>query len=124
MDERVIADILAVHADRINQGRRGAAVLRDVGAEQLSSLGPLMRLAERLQSTLTPVQPDPAFVRQLGRRLITTSSEGRKVMTARTRKVIVIVAAVLGSVVSLASAVGVIIYLIRHRTRARPGPAI
>jgi len=120
MDERTVADILAAHADRLNVGQRETATLQDVSAEQLSALEPLMRLAERVQGTLAPVQPNPTFVRQLSRQLISTASQSRKAMTQRTRNAILIVAAALGSVVSVASAVGIIIYLIRHRVRVQP----
>jgi phage-related tail fiber protein len=119
MDERTFADILAAHADKLNQGQRGTATLQDVSAEQLAALAPLMRLAERVQGTLAPVQPNPTFVHQLSQQLISTASQSRKAMTQRTRNAILIVAAALGSVVSVASAVGIIIFLIRHRARVQ-----
>jgi len=124
MDERTVADILAAHADRLNQEQRGTTARQDVSAEQLSALEPLMRLAERVQGTLAPVQPNPTFVRQLSQQLIATASQGRKAMTRRTRNAILIVAAALGSVVSVASAVGIVIYLIRHRARVQPKQAV
>lgn len=77
------------------------------------------RLAERVQAALTPVQPSPSFVRQLGKQLVVATSESRKAMTWRTRYAILVVAAALGSAVSIASAVGIIIYVIRHRTRVQ-----
>jgi hypothetical protein len=73
---------------------------------------------------LVPVQPDPAFVRRVGKQLVATSSGSRKAMNERTRKAVIIGAAALGSLVSIASAVGVIIYLVRHRGRIRPEQAI
>ena len=124
MDERTVADILAAHADKLNQGQRETATLQDVSAEQLAALGPLMRLAERVQGTLAPVQPNPTFVRQLSQQLISTASQSRKAMTQRTRNAILIVAAALGSVVSVASAVGIIVYLIRHRARVQSEQAV
>jgi hypothetical protein len=124
MNDRIVADILAAHADRLNQGQRGVAALQGVSAELLPTVRPLMRLAERIQSVLVPVQPDPAFVRRVGKQLIATSSGGRKAMAEKTRKAVIIGAAALGSLVSIASAVGVIIYLVRHRGRVRPEQAI
>jgi hypothetical protein len=124
MDEQTVADILATHADRLNLGEREAAGLPGLSAEQLSALDPLMRVAERIQGVLAPVQPSPTFVRQLGQQLIATTSRGRKAMTQRTRRAILIVAAALGSAVSVASAVGIIIYLIRHRARVQPKQAV
>jgi hypothetical protein len=124
MNERIVADILAAHADRLNQGQRGAAAQQGVSAELLPAVRPLMRLAERIQSALVPVQPDPAFVRRVGKQLVATSSGGRKAMNERTRKAVIIGAAALGSLVSVASAVGVVIYLVRHRGRVRPEQAV
>lgn len=124
MDERTLADILAAHADRLAEGQRGDAAWQDVRSEQLAALEPLMRLAERVQGTLAPVQPNPTFVRQLSQQLISTASQSRKAMTQRTRNAILIVAAALGSVVSVASAVGIVIYLIRHRARIQPKQAV
>lgn len=121
MDRRTVADILAAHADRLNQGRAEVAASVQVSAEQLAALGPLMRVAERVQGALAPVQPSQAFVRQLGQQLIATTSHSRKAMTQRTRRAILIVAAALGSAVSIASAVGVVIWLIRRRGRRTLG---
>ena len=121
MDRRTVADILAAHADRLNQGRAEMAASPPVSAEQLSALGPLMQVAERVQGALAPVQPSPTFVRQLGQQLIATTSHSRKAMTQRTRRAILIVAAALGSAVSIASAVGVVIWLIRRRGRRTLG---
>jgi hypothetical protein len=120
MDEQTVADILAAHADRLVQGERGTADLPGMSAEQLSALDPLMRVAERLQIALAPVQPSPTFVRQLGQQLITTTSQSRKAMTRRTRRAILVVAAALGSAVSIASAVGIVIWLIRRRSQRSP----
>ena len=117
MDRRTIADILAAHADRLTLGRPEVQVSPEVGDDQLSTLGPLMRVAERVQGALAPVQPSPAFVRQLGQQLIATTAYSRRAVTQRTRKAILIVAAALGSAVSIASAVGVVIWLIRRRGR-------
>jgi hypothetical protein len=124
MSDRIVADMLAAHADRLVGGRDDLAVSCGAGAEQLASLEMLMQLAERTQRTLAPVQPSPTFVHQLGRQLIVTASASRKAVTRRTRSAILVIAAALGSVVSIASAVGIVIYVIRHRGRVRPGQAI
>ena len=121
MDRRTVADILAAHADKLNQERPEMAALPEVSAGQLSALEPLMRVAEHVQGALAPVQPSPAFVRQLGQQLIVATSHSRKAVTLRTRRAILIVAAALGSAVSIASAVGVMIWLIRRRGRRTLG---
>jgi len=120
MDKQTVADILAAHADRLVQGERETADLPGMSAEQLSALDPLMRVAERVHTALAPVQPSPTFVRQLGQQLIATTSQSRKAMTRRTRRAILVVAAALGSVVSLVSAVGIVIWLIRRRSQRSP----
>lgn len=123
MRDRIVTDMLAAHADRLVGGRDEPAVSPGVSAEQLASLEALMQLAERTQRTLAPVQPSPTFVHQLGRQLIVTTAASRKAVTRRTRSAILVIAAALGSAVSIASAVGIVIYVIRHRGRVRPGRA-
>jgi len=117
MDDRSIADILAAQADRLNEGQRGAASFPAERPEDIESLLPLLVLAERVQGALEPVEPNPAFVHRLSRQMPALMLEGSREMNRRARRAILIVAAALGSAVSLASAVGVIIYLIRHRGR-------
>jgi hypothetical protein len=123
MRDRIVADLLAAHADRLVEGQVESA-LPDVSAEQLASIKMLMQLAERAQRTLAPVQPSPVFVHQLGWQLIATTSASSKAVTWRTRNAILVIAAALGSAVSVASAVGIVIYMIRHRGRVRPERAV
>src|SRR5574340_1136802 len=115
MDERTIADILSAQADRLIEGQRGGAALPGEEGEPLESLAPLLELAERVQSSLTPVEPSPVFVQSLSRQLSDKLVRGSREMNRRTRNATFVVAAALGSAVSLISAVGIIIYLIRHR---------
>jgi len=118
MDERTIEEILSEQADLLIQGQRESAAL-PVNANELATL---MRLAEQIQRALAPVEPSPVFVSHLGKRLISTMTDGSRKMGRRARRAILIVAAALGSVVSVASAVGVVIYLIRHRKRLSVQP--
>ncbi len=124
MDDRVAAEILSAYTDRLIQGQRGIEGLPYPGYTHGASLSVLTQLAENIQDVLVPVQPDPTFVRQLGKQLVATTSESRKAATDRTRKAVVMSAAVLGSAVSLASAIGLVVYLVRHRGRLRSGAAI
>jgi len=124
MKDRIVADLLAAHADRLVRGQTEPATLPDASAEQLASVEMLMQLAERAQRTLAPVQPSPVFVHQLGRQLIAATSASRKTVTWRTRNAILVIAAALGSAVSVVSAVGIVIYVLRHRGRVRPERAI
>ena len=116
MDDLGMDDILSAQADRLNQGRR------DLTAPPASSdeLAVLMQLAEQTSRVLSPVEPSPVFVNHLGRQLVSRMTEGSREMSRRARRAVLVVAAALGSAVSVVSAVGVIIYLIRHRHRRFP----
>lgn len=116
MDDLGIEDILSEQADRLNQGKRDLAA----PPESLDELAVLMQLAEQAQRVLSPVEPSPVFVNHLGRQLVSRMTEGSREMSRRARRAVLIVAAALGSVVSVVSAIGVIIYLIRHRNRRFP----
>jgi hypothetical protein len=79
-----------------------------------------MELAQDIQSALTPVEPSPVFVNRLSRQLSDKVVRGSREMSRRARRAIIVVAAALGSAVSLASAVGIAIYLLRQRGRRPP----
>lgn len=111
---RSIEDILAEHADALNRGQRGWPALP---AQEAESLRLLMAVAELAQGLLTPVQPNPDFVGGLGKSLLISARHTRKALTARTRRAALIGAAVLGALASAASIVGVIVYVLRRRTR-------
>jgi hypothetical protein len=113
MDEWSIEDILASHAEALNSGQRTWAATP--GDESLRSL---LAVAELVQKALVPVQPSPGFVRSLGKNLVVSTRHGRQALTARTRRAALIGAAVLGSLVSAASVVGIVAYMMRHRVRA------
>ena len=73
--------------------------------------------AERLQQSIRPVQPSTRFVRSLGKELV-NSAQRQVVLAQRTRRGVLIGAAAVGSLVSIASIVGAIVYVI-SRSRAR-----
>jgi hypothetical protein len=112
LDKRSIEDILADHADALNRGLATPAALPGRPGED-ESLRSLLAVAEWVQEVLVPVQPNPSFTRSLS-----STREGRKALTARTRHAALIGAATLGSLLSVVSTVGIIIYLVRHRVRA------
>jgi hypothetical protein len=116
MDDLRMEDILSAQADRLNQGKREPVA----PPASLDELTVLMQLAEQTQRVLAPVEPSPVFVNHLGRQLVSKMSEGSREMSRRARRAVLIVAAALGSAVSVVSAVGVVIYLIRHRNRRFP----
>lgn len=116
MDDLRIEDILSAQADRLNQGQREPMA----PPESTDELVTLMQLAEQAQRALAPVEPSPVFVKHLGRQLVSKMSEGSRQMSRQARRAILIVAAALGSVVSVVSAIGIVIYLIRQRNRRFP----
>ena len=117
MDDRTIADILSAQADRLIEGHRGEAVLDRQGLEPAESLAPLMKLAELVEGSMRPVEPSPVFVQSLSRQLAAKWARGSREMNRRARSATLVVAAALGSVVSVISAVGIVVYLARHRER-------
>jgi len=118
MDDRVIEDILWAQADQLSQGQPGFASPERV--DEPESLASLMRLAEETQRVLAPVEPSPAFVNQLGKNLVARMSDSSREMSRRVRRAVLLVAAALGSVVSVVSAIGVVIYLVRQRNKRYP----
>jgi uncharacterized protein YaaW (UPF0174 family) len=99
-DERHTEEILAAHAE---------ALLNQPGDRQL---------AEQLQQSMPPVRPSAAFVHSLGKELA-HSAKHQVAVARRMRRGVLIGAATVGSLVSIASVVGAIIYVI-SRLRARP----
>lgn len=113
--EQSIEDILAGHAEALASGR--GAWTAPPGRAEDESLRSLLAVAELVQQALVPVQPSPHFVRGLGKSLVASTRQGRRALTARTRRAAMWGAAVLGSLVSVASVVGVVVYVVRHRMR-------
>jgi uncharacterized protein YaaW (UPF0174 family) len=80
-------------------------------------LAPLFTLAEQLYQSMPPVQPSAAFVHTLGKEL--ANSAKHQVATARRmRRGVLIGAATVGSLVSIASLVGAVVYIV-SRLRSR-----
>jgi hypothetical protein len=119
MHEDVIADILAAHADHLvrNQSRNEdyLSLLCDYRAE----LVPLLQIAERVRAKLVPVAPSPAFEAGLRQDLLAAArqrTEEPRVPFLR-RKGIIIGAAAVGSVLSVAGIVAALLW--RQRSIAR-----
>ena len=126
MNERRIAAVLAAHADGL-LGSPAAAEQVHMTNEERGRLAPLFELAERLQHSMPPIQPSAAFVQNLGKDLMDKARQ-QIALTMRVRRVALIGAAALGSLVSIASVVGAIVFVIarlraRAQTRALHVPA-
>ncbi len=70
MDEHVKVEILAAHADRLNQGQDATDEFLTLFPEADSDLAELMRLAARVHLFLGPVYPNPVFRLQLKQELL------------------------------------------------------
>lgn len=118
MDEKRVTRVLAAHADELT-GQSGALQQIGVTGEERDRLAPLFQLAERLQQDMQRVRPSAAFVRSLGKELA-NSAKRQVALAKRTRRGVLIGAAAVGSLVSIASVVGAIVYLVaRLRARAQ-----
>jgi hypothetical protein len=119
MEDKVLAEILAAHADQLKKGQgRRSDYLAMFPAYQ-KELKPLLETAEKAKDVLEPVEPAPAFCRSLYEDLLAAGHRrlaGEVPQLAGSpRKQILIGAAAVGSVVSVA---GAIVYLIRSRAAA------
>jgi len=115
--ERRVTEILAAHAERLTNS---SAPPVELSPGEAAYVGPLMEIAERLKETLVPVEPPAAFVRSLGRELV-EAARRRHAAAQRFRRGILIGAAALGSALSVAGVVTLV--LLRRRTRFHPQPS-
>lgn len=119
VSERVLTEILAAHADLLVRGEAKGAQYSTLFPDYREELVPLLELAQEVRETLASVHPSEAFRRRLRQELLTTARQRVAVPLptdrSRWRQPWVIGAAALGSVISLASAVGVIAYLRRAK---------
>jgi hypothetical protein len=133
MADREWIEILATHADKLNIGTNEETEYLATLPEHQDALQPLLALARKVKDALAPVEPDPAFRENLRLSLLAaahqrsvsrlSSKPQRSVDLFRShRKEILIGAAALGSVVSVA---GIVAYWIHARAakaqRALPG---
>ncbi len=119
MNEEKKATLLAVYVEGL-AGQPEIVQQIELTEEERDHLAPLFQLSERLQQSLWPVQPSPAFVHSLGNELV-NDARRQFALRKRTRRVMMIGAAAVGSFVSIVSVVGAIIFLMRRlRTQAQP----
>ena len=139
MAKRELIEILATHADKLNGGVNEEAEYLATLPEHRDTLQPLLTVARKVKEALAPVEPDSAFCENLRLSLLaaarqrsasrlslraggSTKSQRPLHLFRRRRKEILIGAAALGSVVSVA---GIVAYWIHARAakaqRALPG---
>lgn len=120
MNKKRMEKILSAHADSL-AGRPKAMEQIDPTDAERNQLTPLFQLAERLNQSMQPVQPSAVFVRSLGQELV-CNAKHQVVLAKRLRKSVLIGAAAVGSLLSIASLVGAIVFVIvrwRERANAR-----
>ena len=118
MNEERMAELLATHAEGLI-GQREAIQQINMTDEEHGRLAPLFQLAERLQQSMQPIQPPADFVRSLGKGLV-DNARHQIVLAKRLRRAVLIGAAALGSLLSIASVVGTIAFVVaRLRARAQ-----
>ena len=117
MDEKRTAQVLSAHADGL-AGRPEAVQQISLTDTERDQVVPLFQLAERLHQNMQPVQPSAAFVRSLGKELV-NNAKHQVALAKRLRKAVLIGAAATGSLLSIASVVGAIVFvMVRWRERA------
>jgi len=124
MNEKRIVEALSIHANGLIGRSKATQQINLTNAER-NQLTPLFQLAERLQQNVQPVQPSTAFVRSLGQELV-DSARRQIALTKRLRRAVLIGAAAIGSLLSIASLVGAIVFVIvrwRERAQARAAQA-
>jgi hypothetical protein len=129
MADREWIETLTTHTDKLNAGGNEEAEYLTTLPEHQDTLQPLLALARKIKGALTPVEPDPTFCENLRlgllaaarQRLVSrlslraegsTKSQRPIHLFRRRRKEILIGAAALGSVVSVA---GIVAYWIHTR---------
>ena len=118
MNRKRAAKVLAVHAEELIS-RPGAMQQINVTDEERDRMAPFFQLAERLQQSMQPVEPSAAFVRSLSQELV-ENAKRQIALSRRLRRAVLIGAAALGSLLSIASVVGAIVFVVvRLRARAR-----
>jgi hypothetical protein len=125
MREAVIANVLTAHADYLVSIKTwDEDQMKRLPAHQVE-LAPLLQIAERLNETLKPVTPAPAFKARLRQELLATATRRaeergieRQVPFLRRKEVVIGVAAFIGSVLSVAGIVAALLWRQRFVARA------
>ena len=120
MDKKRATEVLSAHAEEL-LGRPQALRQTSPTREEIGQLTPLFQIAEHVHETMRPVQPSAAFVHSLGQELM-DGAKRQMALTKRLRKTVLIGAAAVGSLLSIASVIEAVVFLIvrlRERAQAR-----
>lgn len=117
MNEERIAQALAAYVDQEEREQTPS----ELTASEREQLTALTQLSDRLERRMHPVSPPPTFVQSLHEELVEEAEEQLQQREHR-RRLAMIGAAIVGSVVSVASLIGTIVVVVkwlRTRTQAR-----
>ena len=124
MEDKVLAEILAAHADQLKKDRGKGSDYLAMFPDYQEKLKPLLETAEKVEEVLEPVEPAPTFCQSLHEDLLAAGQRrlaGEVPQLARSHgRQVLFGAAALGSAVSVA---GAIAYFIHSRTTAKAQPA-
>ena len=114
--KRMLAEVLMAYADDLNKGPVNREVYLGRVPDQRGELETMLRLTEQIKQALVPVQPSPAFVRSLARRLAVAGDEETMPPMRNHWREIFIGAAAVGSALSV---IGLVAYLVRSRVQMK-----
>jgi hypothetical protein len=124
MRDKVMTEVLAAHANYLVGDETNSEDYLNLFPAYRAELAPLLRIAERVKAVLVPVTPSPAFEAGLKQDLLAAAirraekrSTGRQVSFLRRRWVLIGAAAV-GSVLSVAGIVAAVLWRQRFIARA------
>ena len=122
MKPRVMAELIAQYIDRILTGRDDTAAYLSLFHSHRRELGPLFAVVKLLRTVMVKAEPSPVFVEGLGlglrvaaqQAILERSLEERVWALPASRRTVVLGAAALGSLASVAA------ILVLARSRATP----
>lgn len=118
MNEERMAELSAAYTEGLI-GQPEAMQRVNMTDEERDRMASLFQLADRLQQGMQPVQPSAKFARSLGQELVDKANR-QIALAKRIRRAVLIGAAALGSLLSIASLVGAIVFVVaRLRARAQ-----
>jgi len=112
LDEKLLAEILAEHADALNRGEDDTEALLARYPEARGGLEGLLGLTSRLRTALVPVEPPASFIRELGESLSQAAINSGRAVAHHTRQTVLIIMAVLGPVIGL---IALLLRRVHHR---------
>ena len=124
MEDKMLAEILSAHANLLKREQGKGSDYLAMFPDYQDELRPLLETAERVKNVLRPVEPSPEFCQSLYDDLLAAAhrrlEEGAPELAKSPRKRILIGAAAVGSVVSLA---GALAYVVRSHFAVKTQPA-